>query len=260
MAGPRTVAVIQARVGSTRFPRKVLADLCGKPMLEHVIRRAARAETVDDVVVATTVEPADDLIVDLAHACGALVTRGSVTDVLSRYRLAAEEHRADVVIRVTSDCPLVDPDVVDRLVRLRESAGADYASNELPPTFPQGYDVEVLSFACLRRLDAEATVDYHREHVTARLREHAGEYRTANLLNDRDLSDIRLTVDVPADLDRIRTILAALQPEAMPNLSAVVAYFDSDRSLWDQSGLPARDERYRAQRDAASRREAPPEL
>ena len=190
MSGDRTVAIIQARVGSTRFPGKVLADLCGKPMLEHVIERVALAETLDDVVVATTVETADDAVAALAVACGALVTRGSASDVLSRYVLAAEEHRADVVIRVTSDCPLVDPEVVDRLTRLRASAEADYASNELPPTFPQGYDAEVLTMECLRRLDTELTLAYHREHVTARLREHSGEYRTANLVNDRDLSPI----------------------------------------------------------------------
>jgi len=251
MSSPRTLAVIQARIGSTRFPRKVLADLCGKPMLEHVINRVALADTVDDVVIATTVESADDAVVELAVACGALVTRGSVTDVLSRYVLAAEEHGAEVVIRVTSDCPLVDPEVVDRLVRLRAATEADYASNELPPTFPQGYDAEVLTVESLRRLDVESTLDYHREHVTARLRERAEEYRTANLLNDRDLSSIRLTVDVPADLDRIRTILSALPPAPPPNLAAVVAYFESNASLWDQTGLPARDERYRAQRDAA---------
>ncbi len=97
------------------------------------------------------------------------------------------------------------------------------------------------------------SLDYHREHVTARLREHAGEYRTANILNDRDLSSIRLTVDVPADLDRVRTILGALPAEPPPGLAAVVAYFESETSLHDQSALPARDERYRAQRDAAQR-------
>ena len=132
MPAQRNVAVIQARTGSTRFPRKVLADLCGKPMLAHVIERVALAETLDDVVVATTVEGEDDVVANLAVACGARVTRGPVADVLSRYVLAAREHAADVVVRVTSDCPLVDPELIDRLVRMRASAEADYASNELP--------------------------------------------------------------------------------------------------------------------------------
>ncbi|MHB8488751.1 MAG: cytidylyltransferase domain-containing protein [Candidatus Dormibacteria bacterium] len=260
MATPRTVAVIQARAGSTRFPRKVLADLCGKPMLAHVVERVAQAATLDDVVVATTVEAEDDVVAELATACGARVTRGPVADVLSRYVLAAREHDADVVVRVTSDCPLVDPELVDRLVRMRASARADYASNELPPTYPQGYDVEVLTAGCLRRLDVESILDYHREHVTARLREHPAEYHTANMVNDRDLSSIRLTVDVPADLDRVRTILMALPPAPPPNLAAVIAYFESDATLWDQSGLPVRDERYRAQRDAARRRDDATEI
>jgi spore coat polysaccharide biosynthesis protein SpsF len=251
----RTVAIIQARVGSTRFPAKVLADLCGKPMLAHVIERVASAETLDAVVVATTTEPEDDAVADLAIALGAGVTRGSVEDVLGRYVLAASEHRADVVVRVTSDSPLVDPELVDRLVQLRASTDADYASNELPPTYPQGYDLEVLTTRCLRRLDVESVLDHHREHVTARLREHADEYQVANMVSDRDLSGIRLTVDVPADLDRVRAILTALPPLPPPNLAAVVAYFESDATLRDQSGLPARDERYRAQRDRALRRD-----
>ena len=253
MSAPRSVAVIQARVGSTRFPGKVLADLCGKPMLAHVIERVSQAKTLDDVVVATTVEPGDDIVASLAGECGAGVTRGPVADVLGRYVLAAQEHGADLVLRVTSDCPLIDPELIDRLLRLRSSTGADYASNELPPTYPQGYDLEVLTTQCLMRLDAESVLDYHREHVTARLRENAAEYRTANMAHDRDLSFIRLTVDVPADLDRVRTILMALPSAPPPDLGAVVAYFESDATLWDQTGLPARDERYRAQRDAARR-------
>ncbi len=205
-------------------------------MLAHVIERVALAETLADVVVATTVESEDDVVADLAVACGAHVTRGSAADVLSRYVRAAQEHDADVVVRVTSDCPLVDPELVDRLVRLRASAEVDYASNELPPTYPQGYDVEVLTTRCLRRLDVESVLGYHREHVTARLRENAAEYRTVNMVNDRDLSSIRLTVDVPADLDRVRAILTALPPTPPPNLAAVVAYFESDATLWDRVG------------------------
>jgi spore coat polysaccharide biosynthesis protein SpsF len=253
---PRTVAVIQARTGSTRFPAKVLADVCGRPMLAHVIERVSRATMIDAVVVATTVNPEDDAVASLAVECGALVTRGPVNDVLTRYLFAAAGNAADVVVRVTADCPLIDPVIIDSVVRARADAGADYASNVQPPTFPEGYDVEVLTTECLRRLDREAVADYEREHVTARIRERPQEYRTARVLGDRDLSSIRLTVDVPEDLSRVIAIVSALPASPPPDLATVVAYFQTDASLADQSRLPSRDERYRAQRDAARSQEA----
>lgn len=253
---PRTVAVIQARTGSTRFPAKVLADLGGRPMLAHVIERVSRATMIDAVVVATTVSPADDAVASLAIECGALVTRGPVNDVLARYLIAAAGNAADVVVRITADCPLIDPVVIDSVVRARAEAGADYASNVEPPTFPEGYDVEVITAECLRRLDREAVADYEREHVTARIRERPDEYRTAEVLGNRDLSSIRLTVDVPEDLSRVRAILSALPASPPPDLAAVVAYFQTDSSLADQSRLPSRNERYRAQRDLARSQEA----
>ena len=250
----RTVAVVQARMSSTRFPGKVLADLCGEQMLAHIIRRLQLAATLDAVVVATTDRSEDDAVAECADACGAGVTRGSLTDVLGRYVLAADEHNAGVVVRITADCPLVDPGLVDGLVRIRADADADYASNVLEPTYPEGYDAEVLTTGCLRRIDVESTRDYEREHVTPRIREHPDEYRTAQLRSDRDLTWIRLTVDVPADLERVRTILAALPPSPPPNLAAVVAYFETHTELWDQRHLPSRNERYLAQRAAAERR------
>lgn len=247
----RTVAVVQARMSSTRFPGKVLADLCGKPMLAHIIERLRIAETLDEVVVATTDGPEDDAVAELAAEYGAGVTRGSLSDVLGRYVLAAEQHDAAVVVRITADCPLVDPDLVDRLVRIRADADADYASNVLEPSYPEGYDAEVLTVDCLRRIDAESVIDYEREHVTPRIREHPDEYRIVQMRNERDLTAIRLTVDVPADLERVRMILSALPSSPPPNLGAVVAYFESHAELWDQRHLPVRNERYLAQRAAA---------
>jgi spore coat polysaccharide biosynthesis protein SpsF (cytidylyltransferase family) len=253
----RTVAVVQARMSSTRFPGKVLADLGGKPMLAHIIERLQLAEMLDQVVVATTDRSEDDAVADFASACGARVTRGSLADVLGRYVLAAGEHDADVVVRITADCPLVDPELVDRLVRVRAAADAEYASNVLEPSYPEGYDAEVLTAECLRRIDVESTLDYEREHVTPRIREHPDEYRTAQLRNDRDLTWIRLTVDVHADLERVRTILDALPSSPPPDLGAVVAYFEGHAELWDQRHLPARNERYLAQRAAAQGRRPP---
>ncbi|MBJ7596050.1 MAG: glycosyltransferase family protein [Candidatus Dormibacteraeota bacterium] len=251
-----TVAVIQARTGSTRFPGKVLADLCGRPMLAHVIERVSLARTVDRVVVATTEEAEDDAVAALAGQCRVAVTRGPVDDVLSRFVLAATQQAADVVVRITADCPLVDPAVVDQVVEARALQGADYASNVEPATYPDGYDVEVFTVACLERLDHEAVLPHEREHVTARVREHPDEFRAVRVAWDRDLSSIRLTVDVPEDLERVAAVLAALPKAPPPNVAAVVAYLAGRPDLGRGQGLPERDERYRAQRDAARPQES----
>jgi spore coat polysaccharide biosynthesis protein SpsF (cytidylyltransferase family) len=248
-----TVAVIQARCGSTRFPRKVLAPLQGRPMLAHIIERVSRASLIDRVVVATTDGSGDDEVAALALTSGAGVTRGPEDDVLTRFVMAAREHGADVVVRITADCPLTDPEVVDTVVRARAERDADYASNVEPPTFPEGYDCEVFTAACLRRVDGEAVLPYEREHVTVRVREHLEAFRIVHVAHDPDLSWIRLTVDVPADLERVARILAALPAVPAPDLTAVVDAFDRDPALHDQSGLPLRNERYHAQREAARR-------
>jgi spore coat polysaccharide biosynthesis protein SpsF (cytidylyltransferase family) len=247
-----TVAVIQARSGSTRFPRKVLVPLQGRPMLAHIIERVSRAALVDSVVVATTDGSGDDDVAAVALASGARVTRGSEDDVLSRYVLAARDHGASVIVRITADCPLVDPDIVDLVIRARLHEQADYASNVAPPTFPDGYDVEVLTAECLHRIDRDAAVAYEREHVTVRVREHPADFRTAQVRNDRDLSWMRLTVDVPADLDRIARVLSALPSTPPPGLAAVVAAYELDPTSRSDR-LPLRDERYHMQRDAAIR-------
>jgi spore coat polysaccharide biosynthesis protein SpsF (cytidylyltransferase family) len=240
-----TVAVIQARCGSTRFPRKVLAPLQGRPMLAHIIERVSRATLVDRVVVATTDGGRDDEVAALALASGAGVTRGPEADVLTRYVMAAREHDADVVVRITADCPLTDPAVVDSVIRARSDSDADYASNVEPPTFPEGYDCEVFTSACLTRVDGEATLDYEREHVTVRIREHMDEFRTVHVAHE--------PVDVPADLVRVARLLDMLPLEPPPDLAAVIAAFERDPAFQDQSGLPLRNERYRAQREAAHR-------
>lgn len=249
----RTVAVIQARCGSTRFPRKVLSLLQGRPMLAHIIERVSRATLVDQVVVATTDGSIDDDVAALILASGAGITRGPEDDVLTRYVMAAREHDADIIVRITADCPLTDPAVVDSVIRARSRDGSEYASNVEPPTFPEGYDCEVFTHACLTRVDHEATLAYEREHVTVRVREHLDAFRTAHVAHEPDLSWMRLTVDVPADLERVARILAVLPASPPPDLAAVIAAFDHDPTLRDQSGLPQRNERYRAQREAAQR-------
>jgi spore coat polysaccharide biosynthesis protein SpsF (cytidylyltransferase family) len=253
-----TLAVIQARLGSTRFPRKVLAPLQGRPMLAHVIERASRAALIDGVVVATTNGAIDNDVASLALTSGASVTRGPEDDVLTRYVLAAREHGADVIVRITADCPLVDPAIVDLVIRARSRENADYASNVAPPTYPDGYDVEALSAECLFRIEREATLAYEREHVTIRVREHLDDYRTAAVRNDRDLSWMRLTVDLPEDLDRVARLLGTLPASPPPGLAEMVAAYERDPAL-QADPIPPRDHRYHEQRDAARRTARPEE-
>ena len=205
----RTVAIIQARMGSSRLPGKVLSDLAGKPMLACVAERTASAETVDDVVVATTTLPGDDVISDFNIAQGWGCFRGSESDVLDRYYRAALEYRADVIVRVTSDCPLIDPQIVDQVVRefFERQPGLDYASNVVPDrTYPRGLDVEVISLGALHRAWKEDQNPAWREHVTPYLYNHPELFRIHCVTNNVDFSSMRWTVDTPEDLALVRRI------------------------------------------------------
>ena len=247
----RCIVVIQARAGSTRYPGKVLADLRGRPLLAHVIERAQRSRCADGVVVATTTAQRDDAVYDLARALRVGVTRGPEDDVLSRYVLAARDHNADILVRITGDCPLLDPRLIDRVVRALVRNDADYASNICPPSYPDGYDVEAFTVECLMRMDSAARLPYEREHVTPRARENRDEYRCATVRCRRDLSSIRLTVDVPEDLRRIEAVLATLPPDPPPGLGAVLANLAGTAHAAGSAGTHGRDERYHAQRRAS---------
>jgi spore coat polysaccharide biosynthesis protein SpsF len=207
----KTVAIIQARTGSTRLPGKVLLPLLGEPVLLHVVRRVARARSLDAVVVATTTMPDDDAIVDLGHESGWLVERGSETDLLGRYLQAAHAHDADRVVRITSDCPLVDPDVIDEVVGALGSSGADYASNTLEPrTYPRGLDVEAMTLAALEVAGLEDANPASREHATPFLYRHPERFRLSGVRLPTDLSAHRWTLDTPEDLELIRRIYGAI--------------------------------------------------
>jgi spore coat polysaccharide biosynthesis protein SpsF len=207
----RTVAIIQARTGSTRLPGKVLLPLLGRPILSLVVERAARAGLVDEVVVATTVDPSDDAIVDLAAREGWAVERGSDADVLDRYAQAARAHQADIVVRITSDCPLIDPTLIDRTIEAFVDGNADYASNSLEPrTFPRGLDVEVVARAALERAWREDDDVGLREHVTPYIYSHPDRFRLVGVTSPNDLSGHRWCVDVPEDYALVGRIYDAL--------------------------------------------------
>jgi spore coat polysaccharide biosynthesis protein SpsF len=208
----KTVAIIQARMGSSRLPGKVLLDLAGEPMLARVINRMCRAQSLDGVIIATTTEPADDSLVALCNARGWPCFRGSRDDVLDRYYRAAQEFGAAIVVRITSDCPLIDPEVIDRVVRelLDHRSRPDYASNVLPRrTYPRGLDVEAFRWETLKAIWQEDDNPAWREHVTQFLHHHPERFVIHSVLNDRDLSAMRWTVDTPEDLEFVRLIYGA---------------------------------------------------
>ncbi|HET6327260.1 MAG TPA: glycosyltransferase family protein [Planctomycetaceae bacterium] len=212
-----TTAIIQARMSSTRLPGKVLLDLAGQPMLARVVERAQQARTIDRVIVATTVEPEDEPIVGLCHSRGWAVSRGSRDDVLDRYYQAALSDGADSIVRITSDCPLIDPGVIDQVVaqleaaRLTESANVgaiDYASNINPKrTYPRGLDVEVFTFAALSTAWREDREPTGREHVTPFLYRNPERFRIALVESDRpEAASHRWSVDTPEDYELLRRI------------------------------------------------------
>ena len=204
----KTVTVIQTRMGSTRLPGKVLKDLHGDTVLARVVRRVQRAKLAGQVVIATTGQPADDAIVDECKRLGVSVFRGQVDDVLDRYYHAAKAHEADTVIRITSDCPLVDPAVIDTVVERFLQGDCDYASNTIRYTYPEGLDAEVFSFRALQQAWKEAGKPSEREHVTPYLR--TARFRSVNVEHVPPVQPgaYRWSVDDPSDLNYISRIYA----------------------------------------------------
>jgi spore coat polysaccharide biosynthesis protein SpsF len=209
----KATLIIQARLGSTRLPGKVLKEVLGRPLLTYLLERMARAITIGRVVVATTTLPEDDPIVELCQQLGVAIYRGSSDDVLSRYAEAAELYGGDPIVRVTSDCPLLDPAVVDRVVRAYMNIPpCDYCSNTLIATYPRGMDVEVFGRQALSRAAAEAVNAPEREHVTLYLYRHPEMFTLRNVAYGRDVSSNRWTVDTAEDFELVRTLLEALYP------------------------------------------------
>jgi spore coat polysaccharide biosynthesis protein SpsF len=210
----QATVIVQARMGSTRLPGKVLKPIGGRPMFSYQIERLRAAQRVERIVVATTTEPADAAIVDFCAAEQVPCVRGSEMDVLSRYALAAAEFDARTVVRVTSDCPLIDPQLVDEAIQAFTGASGEYhyVSNMLRPTWPYGMAVEVFSRELLDVAHREATKPAEREHVTPFIYWRPERYRLKSLERQPDLSQHRWTVDTPEDFELISRILGALHP------------------------------------------------
>lgn len=203
----KIVAIIQARMGSTRLPGKTLMPLAGKPMLVRVVERVSRAKQLDDLVVATTESPMDANITALCGANAWKCFRGSEEDVLDRYYRAAQATHADVIVRVTADCPVVDPDLIDSAITSFRLGRFDYVSNGLDPrTYPRGLDVEVFSNETLGRAWKEDANLAWREHVTPYIYRHPEEFRLHRIAGERDFSAHRWSVDTAEDYELLRKI------------------------------------------------------
>jgi spore coat polysaccharide biosynthesis protein SpsF len=210
---PRTVAIIQARMTSTRLPGKVLKEICGKPILARQIERVARARLVDLVAVATSEDASDDPIAALCAESGIPSYRGSLADVLGRFQGASEWlGPADHIVRLTGDCPLTDPAIVDACVAVHIANSADYTANGVKRSYPDGLDVEVMTASALARAAREAKDPFQREHVTPYIYGNPKIFSLDALLYPRDLSGLRWTVDTPADFAFVKRIFAELLP------------------------------------------------
>lgn len=206
------LAVLQARVSSSRLPGKVLKPILGKPMLALQIERCRRAKRLDNLILATSSDPSDDALVELAAAINVRCVRGSLNDVLDRFYQAAAPERPQYVVRLTGDCPLADPQVIDELVEFCLAGGYDYAANCVEPSYPDGLDAEICTFAALETAWREAQLPSEREHVTPFIRNHPERFRCGALKNSVDLSHLRWTVDEPEDFALVSAIYAALYP------------------------------------------------
>jgi spore coat polysaccharide biosynthesis protein SpsF len=229
-------------MGSTRLPGKVLKDLEGETMLARVVQRLSRSRFIAEILIATTDRAADDVIVEECRRCSIQVFRGNEDDVLDRYFRAAQLSKAEAVVRITSDCPLIDPEVTDKTIAAflnrEEQVTPDYASNCIVRTYPRGLDTEVMTAQVLERCWRAANQPYERTHVTPYVYEHPGEFKILSVTGEKDYSQHRWTVDTPEDLEFVRAVYARLKahddfcaPDVLELLEREPALLELNRSI-----------------------------
>ena len=239
------VAIVQARMGSTRLPGKVLKDVSGYPLLWHVVDRLYKAKKLDKIVVATSTGPSDDRISDFCEKEGISCYRGSEDDVLDRYYGAAKYFVADTIVRITADCPLIDPHLLDKVVEVYLSEGCDYASNTIERTYPDGLDVEVFSFQSLENASSNSLLASEREHVTPYIWKNPHLFKICQVTQECDLSSLRWTVDLPQDLEFVRIIYKHLyQPKKIFMTKDILRLIGEHREYLDINQGFKRNEGY----------------
>ncbi len=213
-----TLAVVQARMTSTRFPGKVLAPLLGEPMILRQLERVTRSTLLDGLIVATSTDPSDDPLVEVLRSAGYTVFRGPLDDVLARFIGAIDAFesstgsKADEVVRLTADCPLTSPKVIDDVISAFRNSEADYLSNTMTPTYPDGLDAEVVKVSVLREVASVAIDPPEREHVTLGIYRRTDEYSIGNYADSRNNSELRWTVDTPEDFSFVSQVFEELYP------------------------------------------------
>lgn len=232
----KTVAIIQARLGSTRLPGKILLPLGTRSVLGQVIFRIQACAKIDEVVIATTDLPADDKVVAEAQRWNAKVFRGSETDVLARHYFAAKEHNADTIVRVTSDCPLIDPAVLDEMLTYffasqKSATPLDFLANSLVKTFQHGLDAEIFTFAALERAFREARTERDREHASPYMRNPQNNFRAENFKSETDVSQHRWTIDTPADYELVAKIFSGVDDGKLFTTAEVMKFLTTNQLL-----------------------------
>jgi len=230
----KVVIIIQARMQSIRLPGKVMLKVLDRPLLSYLVERLEKVHNAQDIVIATTLDPEDNAIVEFSKTEGISAYCGSTEDVLKRYLLAAQEHSADVVVRITGDCPLIDPQVVEKVIQYFLDHNFDYVGNTLTLTYPRGMDTEVFSMKALEDAAQHAKEKSEREHVTLFMYRHPERFRLANVPYSKNVSKYRLTLDTEEDYTLIKRILEALYPKK-PNftLGDMLHYLEENPKLSD---------------------------
>ncbi len=235
-------AIIQARMSSTRFPGKMLLPLAGKSIIENTVARVLSAKKISKIIVATSDSLSDDPLADVCVKNGIEVFRGSLDDVLDRYYQTAKKYGAQQVARITGDCPIIDPSVIDLVAEAYEKERCDYISTgRIVSTFPDGMDTEIFSFASLEVAWKEARLPSEREHVTPYIWNHPELFKLAEIKNDRNLGQVRLTIDEPQDYEVLKKITTDVSPLSM---LAIVAYLEKHPEVAAINGSIVRDAGY----------------
>lgn len=234
----KVVCLVQARVGSTRLPGKILKEICGKTILHHEIDRLKKCKEIDEIVIATTDKEDDDKIVNEAKKLSVKYFRGSENDVLSRFYYSAKENNADIIVRVTSDCPCIDFEILDKmLIYFKEKykeKQVDYLSNTIKRTYPRGYDIEIFTFSALEKSYINAKKEYEREHVTPYIYDKTNNFLKLSFENKEDYSEYRVTLDTIEDFIVIKNIFENLYyKNPYFKLNDVVQYLNNNLHIVD---------------------------